>query len=356
MQITAPQKMELPIDATWVALLGAMAIVIFALAAKRKKIPFLDTDGKDRDWVMGVSGLGAIFLLIIAGGLATWGSWAQSSGTPSTPATVTPPASGTGYTQGYSPSVSVAGVQVAKTGTAIPVGTALAYKATGMSAFAAGAYGTPITTVARGVNVEMYAGSNQSGSYYAVKKAVVVANEQPQTVSADLAAKATPGNVQSYYVNDQGTANTALTIGAGQTRSGKLSLTGEYQKSVGNADCGANSNVVVFWVNDSQAQNFIYNGQSTIACPKIISNSAVAHIVAKCFAAPVLLSDSSTGEKIFTFQADAANDPGTDVTWDLYDSNWYVNTVTGNYECGICDDTGADVGITGVVSGTIAIS
>lgn len=341
-------------DLTQPVILGiaGLALLLIGLGAQFRMGPnILGSRGRNRDmWRVGA--LVGIVLLVWMGGLAGLQTLGAQAG-------VSIPSGGGGggaqisCESSTAPSITVTGAQISKSGTAVS-GATIAHRLKGSSAWKAGVYGTAITGYAPGSVVEMVLGnqSGTTGSYYAQAKELAVPCAQNVPVNADLAKEATAANVQLYYKNDQGTPNTAITLGTGQTKTGYVVLTGEYQNAFGDASCGANSNVAVLFYNKSQIQNIRIGDWAEVSCPKSVTNSAVANNVSKCFSAPVLTSDQTTGEVALTLQADASNNPTTDIVMSLLDSNLVKNTVTGEYSCGAADDTGADTGIATVIDST----
>lgn len=355
-------------------MVAVIAVYILALRFSKVKLPLGDEIRKRKDASLAI---GALLLVIaLMGGAATEiSSWVPSSGGGGGGgggAAVCSPACGAGYTcisgtcqlaatscnTETAPSITVRGAVIGNPSTAVAATATIAHRIKGTSSWASGVYGTAITAYAPGDVVEMELGNQTTttGAYYTKHYEFTVPCQQTVPVAQDLGLEATAGNIATFYKNDQGTANTAITLGAGATKTGYITVTGEYQHSFGNAECGANSNVVAVYYNRSQIQSVRIGDWPEVACPGVVPNSAVANNVTKCFGAPVLTSDQTTGDVALTLQADAANNPNNTIVMIFFDSNRYRNTVTGIYACGAADNANADTGIASVVAPKLIIA
>lgn len=348
-----------------VGLLGA-ALLLIGLGAQFRKGPdILNSKGRNRDmWRVGGIGIGLVLLFYMGGypGLQSLASQLQA-GAVSGGGSSGGGSGGTGQASVYalasSPSVTVYATQQFKSGTSVPTTTTFLHRLQGTKAWSTGYIGTAITAYAPGQHVEFEVGNSTGtgGNYYDKHIDYTVPFQTSDQISTELAYKATAANVAIAYKNDLDQVSTAVTLGTGQTKTFYVKMTGEYQKSFGDAVCGSDSNVMVLYLgNKSQIASAVFGDYPEVTCPGIVTASTTPVNSTKCFKAPVLNSDADTGWIPVRVTGDSTNDPSTGLKFLAFDSNRYIDTITGEFMCGVNNNVNADVGIASTVAPTVYVT
>jgi len=180
-----------------------------------------------------------------------------------------------------------------------------------------------------------------STSYYGAEDSITVACKP--IVRAEVEVEPIASNVQFTAWNDDGTPNSASneqSLGAGEVKTLKFRLTGEYKKAYGKP---GHMNVIVVAYNKTEIDDVDISGLSATSLPQQLNT--VSGMGYKAYLIPALDSNEEKQYKLVIDTDDTA-DPTHDITIYLFDVQLYANEdkVPTAFEWGVEDEDNADVG------------
>lgn len=206
-------------------------------------------------------------------------------------------------------------------------------------------------TFAPGDKIEVLADKDFSTGYAKYTPSWEVPCKAAATFEVATADKYTSGLAATFW-NSQGTAGTAQPIAAGDTKNVKFQFTGTYKKEYGNSEIGYN--IMNCQANSTQIKKLTITGLETAAKPSIIST--VSGMDDYTYKFPVLASNTDTNIYTVTVEASATVDPTSDIVCTLYDTNYYIDSLTNIVGKDVQDNDKVNLGVDeGSVAATATI-
>lgn len=193
---------------------------------------------------------------------------------------------------------------------------------------------------APGDKLEVLADFNLSAGYAKYTPSYEVPCKAAATFEVGTADFYTSSLAATFW-NSQGTAGTAQPLAAGDIKNVKFQFTGTYKEEYGNSEIGYD--ILNCQANSTQIKDMTIAGLETTAKPSVITTATGMDDYTYKF--PVLESNGDTSIYTVTVEADATTDPTSDITCTLYDTNYYIDTVTNIVGNGVQDNDKANLGV-----------
>jgi len=238
------------------------------------------------------------------------------------------------------------------TRTADTTGSAIHFRKEGGLAWTSATPGTAIASVMNAFeNFDVVFYDDNTARYGKMISYEVPCQENP-SLDVESVAVATASAMSGYTDNPDGTQNSnsnQWAMGANSVKTFTITIGGESEKSYGNPYCGGR-NVLVFEYNSTEIDGITSN-LAKAETPTQHSVSAIDHKTKAFYVDPI--EDTDEIQIKVTVDSDDSVDPTEDITWTLYDVQYYFDKYSGDVLCDVEDELDADLGIATELSGTI---
>ena len=252
------------------------------------------------------------------------------------------------------PSITPICIQKHAPGTSL-AGQDLLYRVAGAKGWSSGTCGTAITAFSPYDDVEFIICNQTSttetdGDYYTLKTSYSVPCKETDSFTIEVAQEAAVANIGVAWKNDNDAVSTAMVLGAGDVKTGYIKFTGQYQRDLGNVQVGKNSNVLTCMYNATEIDKIILGSPEfqTTSKPNLFISDTNSENTTISWFIPVLESNENTGWIPFTIDADNTENPGssssTNIKCTLFDSNYYLHGISGEFDSGVMDEDNNDIG------------
>lgn len=147
-------------------------------------------------------------------------------------------------------------------------------------------------------------------------------------------------NITGTFWNAAGSASTVQPMTIGDTKNVKFQFVGNYRRDYGNTEIGYN--IMNCVANKTEIQDLAIPELTIADKPSMIEGTT--GFTDYTFEVPVFASNAETLQYIATIVASDVIEPIADIRCTVYDTNYYVDSITGIVGTGIQNNTKGNVG------------